>query len=47
MIWNKGEKNISVTMEMENKTAGLLWIYLNQTFNAEKSKSLPYHFTSN
>lgn len=25
-------------MEMENKTAGLLWIYLNQTFNAEKKQ---------
>lgn len=38
---------MSAGMEEEIKTASLLWIYLDQTTNAGKSRNLLYHFTRN
>lgn len=46
VVWNKGEKNMSASIEEEIKTVSLLWIYLDQTFNAGKSRNLLYQFAS-
>jgi len=45
VFWNKRKNGAS--MEEEIKTVSLLWIYLDQTSNAGKSRNLLYHFTSN
>lgn len=46
IVWNKGKKNMSASMEEDVKTVSLLWIYLDQTSNGGKSRNLLYHFTS-